>query len=460
MGQDSRTSGLEQVEHVFQESSGGLLVPRDARDRAYRRADAALNGDGGGSPAATVALLGFAADMFAALAVELAARPAELRRLIDKLEDVAGIPRAALGSDALRNPQLLQLPTAVAIEVQLALVLAYTGAEAVSLWTLWSGGSLKHIGHAGEFDAEARETRELARKLLSGRGGSMPGGRKVAGVIVERWQQPAAALVARGDDTSSPDCAVLLEAAVPMLTATLERDELLGRGSRSEQEVVAATERRLTRLRFDLHDGPQQDLMLLADDLRLLRSQLGSVMEGHGMRDRMVGRLDDLQARLVALDGDLRRISSSLASPFLQREALPDALAQLTDAFSSRTGIEPEVSLRGDLTKLTDSQQITLLGLIRESLSNVREHSDANHVTVSISANSKGVEATVTDDGRGFEPEATLVRAARDGHLGLVGMHERVRLLGGRTEIDSRPGGPTVISANLPAMPAVAPRPG
>jgi nitrate/nitrite-specific signal transduction histidine kinase len=54
-------------------------------------------------------------------------------------------------------------------------------------------------------------------------------------------------------------------------------------------------------------------------------------------------------------------------------------------------------------------------------------------------------------DGRGFDPETALVHAARSGHLGLVGMYERVRMLGGVTAIDSRPGGPTVISVSLPA---------
>jgi len=151
-------------------------------------------------------------------------------------------------------------------------------------------------------------------------------------------------------------------------------------------------------------------------------------------------------------------VSVMVESPFLQPESLPDALAQLADAFAARTGVVPKTRLRGDFTGLTDSQQITLLGLIREALSNVREHSDAERVTITLSANARGVEATVTDDGRGFDPEETLVRAARDGHLGLVGMHERVRLLGGSTRIDSRPGGPTVISASLPVAPASAPR--
>jgi signal transduction histidine kinase len=111
------------------------------------------------------------------------------------------------------------------------------------------------------------------------------------------------------------------------------------------------------------------------------------------------------------------------------------------------------VSLSGDLTRLSDSQQITLLALVRESLANIREHSDARNVAIRIAANRGGVNATVSDDGQGFDPDTTLVRAAREGHLGLVGMHERVRLLGGQTQIESRPGGPTVISVKLPPVP-------
>jgi signal transduction histidine kinase len=197
--------------------------------------------------------------------------------------------------------------------------------------------------------------------------------------------------------------------------------------------------------------------VLLADDLRLFGSQLASAMAGRPTKKRLLGRLEDLQSRLVALDGDLRRISHAVESPFLKPGSLPESLAQITDAFAARTGIEPTTRLRGDFSQLSDSQHITLLGLVREALSNVREHTDAQQVTISLSADSERVQASITDDGCGFDPETTLIKAAREGHLGLVGMHERVRLLGGRTHIDSRPGGPTVISVSLPAGPPVAP---
>jgi signal transduction histidine kinase len=261
-------------------------------------------------------------------------------------------------------------------------------------------------------------------------------------------------VVARAGTGPSPDRTFLLETVLPTLSATLERDELLSRGSASQQEVLAATTRRLARLRFDLHDGPQQDVMMLAEDLRFFRDQLASATAQTSSRDRILGRVDDLQARLVALDGDLRRISASLQSPFLQPHSLRNAIKQLTEAFTARTAVKPEVKLRGEFTHLTDSQQIALLALIREALANVREHSNAKHVSVSLNVGAKGVVATVSDDGQGFDPEATLVKAAREGHLGLVGMHERVRLLGGHTQIDSQPGGPTVISVRLPPVAA------
>jgi signal transduction histidine kinase len=98
---------------------------------------------------------------------------------------------------------------------------------------------------------------------------------------------------------------------------------------------------------------------------------------------------------------------------------------------------------------LSTSQQIALLNIIQEALSNVREHADATKVQITVSLGEHGVEAKITDDGRGFDLEPTLVRAAREGRIGLLAMNERVRLLGGQCRIDSRPGGPTVVSVAL-----------
>jgi signal transduction histidine kinase len=400
-----------------------------------------------------MAQLEFAGELFAALAVELCAHPDDLRRLIDRVETVAGIPRVALGREVLRAPQLLQLPTGVAIEVQLTLLLAFANANSASLWTLDEAETLEQIAHAGQADLDPGETRRLAQTLLAGEAAARSGDHAVPGILVDRSPQSPVALIACGGAGSAADRGLLLDAAVAILTAVFAREELLT--SRAPQTGSSLTERRLSRLRFDLHDGPQQDVIMLAEDVRFFGEQLGAVIEDAANRDRALGRIDDLQARLVALDGDMRRISAALESPFSQHEALPDAIAQLAQAFTARTHVAPTIELKGEFTRLTDSQQIALLALIREALANIREHSHAEHVTISLSAGPHGVEATVIDDGHGFDPETALINAAREGHLGLVGMYERIRLLGGQTTIDSRPGGPTVISVTLPAWPAV-----
>jgi signal transduction histidine kinase len=216
--------------------------------------------------------------------------------------------------------------------------------------------------------------------------------------------------------------------------------------------LLTALQRRLTRLRFDLHDGPQQEVHLLAQDLRLFREQLWPMIADHPDRDRALGRVDDLQAQLVALDADLRRLSTAARSP-LAEESLADALAQLADAFAQRTGIVPRTQVTGAIDALTDSQRIAVLSIVRESLSNIRRHSEADNVEITIAAGEESIVVEVRDDGSGFAPEVAPA-AARGGHLGLVGMRERTDMLGGHTEIRSAPGGPTVVSASLPRWPA------
>ncbi len=230
-----------------------------------------------------------------------------------------------------------------------------------------------------------------------------------------------------------------------------------GQAPSRPQEAESRARRQLARLRFDLHDGPQQDLILLGEDLRLLHDQLEHVLDGNPVRERVLGHLHDLNARLVAVDADLRRISTLMVSPFLPDESFASALTGLIDDFAMRTHVTPAAKVEGEFEALTDSQRITLLALIQEALHNIREHSGANRVDITLIAANGGAEAQIKDDGCGFELDSTYARAVTDGHLGLVGMHERVQMLGGSTQIESRPGGPTIISVRLPSVDAARP---
>ena len=80
----------------------------------------------------------------------------------------------------------------------------------------------------------------------------------------------------------------------------------------------------------------------------------------------------------------------------------------------------------------------------------MREHASATHVSVRVRARRSAIELQIVDDGMGFEVERALAKAAQRGRLGLVGIGERVRMVGGTFELESRPGGPTTLKLTLP----------
>jgi signal transduction histidine kinase len=234
----------------------------------------------------------------------------------------------------------------------------------------------------------------------------------------------------------------------------------MARNASDERALVEGGERRLIRLGFDLHDGPLQELLLLAEDLRLFREQLAHVLADEREQALLRGRLDDLDARLIALEGGLRRISTSVHASVQIERPFEEALRDVLDAFAARSGIAPAVALEGQASGVSPSQRIALLSVVGEALNNVREHGrGATEVGVEIEFTPAGVSARVLDDGCGFDVEAALVNAARRGRMGLAGIHERIRLLGGSCVVESSPGGPTAVALTLPRWEPLAQAP-
>lgn len=212
---------------------------------------------------------------------------------------------------------------------------------------------------------------------------------------------------------------------------------------------AGVSERRLLRLAFDLHDGALQSVVGLATDLRLFRMQLSAVLED-GHRELLLGRVDDLDARLLELERELRELAESLEPRSLLERPFTDVLRDELDSFSERSGVATALRLDGDFSELTASQRLALLRVVQEALTNAREHGAARSAAVTVIEDGAGVRLEVRDDGRGFAVEAARRRADAEGRLGLSGMHQRVALLGGSLDVGSRPGGPTVVSALLP----------
>jgi signal transduction histidine kinase len=204
------------------------------------------------------------------------------------------------------------------------------------------------------------------------------------------------------------------------------------------------------RLGFDLHDGPIQDVLALAADVRLLQEQVYPfVLERH--RAQAVGRFDDLTARLVELDRDLREIAHSLETKSVISRPLGEILHREIDTFAEAHGHpgEPRDPWRGRLAHLCTADH-----RLSRDPGGAREHPRARGRHARLRARPRAQErdrVQITDDGMGFEVERALAKAAQRGRLGLVGIAERTRMLGGTFDLDSAIGGPTTLRLTLPA---------
>jgi signal transduction histidine kinase len=418
---------------------------------AGARARALAAAAGGDHEALRSAALAFAADALTGLKLERALPQGTAGEMVSTVASLLGCSTEAASLDiflrAASNPRLLELPPLTTVELQLGLLLALAPVSDVSLWTegpLGELGCLLQVGNA----QPTRRVRHMARATLDGTSDCVSERGWIHSVAVKRWQQPYAALVVR----ARPDCReralTFLEEAAALLAPVLERDLLLERNAERERALVESGERRLLRLGFDLHDGPIQDLVALASDVRLAHMQVAEHVDG-GARKVVSGRLDDLSAQIVELDRTLRELAQSLEPASVLERSLAEVLQREVESFQARTNIRVTFELSGDVESMTASQRIALYRIVQEGLANVREHSGANEVRVRVHGGARGTEVQIVDDGRGFEVAKTLIRAAKRGRLGLVGMGERVRLLGGTFDVDSRPGGPTTLSLVL-----------
>ena len=205
---------------------------------------------------------------------------------------------------------------------------------------------------------------------------------------------------------------------------------------RSGRLALRAQEEERRRLARDLHDEVNQALTAI-----LLRLQAVS-------QDAPTAVADELTEvrRLVnqAMD-ELLRLARELRPTALDDHGLYPAIESQVRRFSSQTGVAADLRTHGDPADLDPDREIAVFRIAQEALANVARHADASAVAIDLSPlGEHGVELTVCDDGRGFALEGESCG------LGLNGMVERARLVGGELEIASRPGGGTAVSLKVP----------
>ncbi len=201
--------------------------------------------------------------------------------------------------------------------------------------------------------------------------------------------------------------------------------------------IVTAQELERRRLARELHDETGQALTSILLGLRGLEE----AKDQESLR-AAVGEVRDLVRSTLQ---DVRRLAVELRPKALDDFGLVAALERLTDSFAEQTGIGVEFVPNLPDGRLPPDIETALYRIVQESLTNVVKHARASNVSVVLTRKYDSVSVVVEDDGVGFEP----ARQHGDG-IGLVGMRERVDLLGGRVTIESRPGAGATFVAEVP----------
>ena len=251
-------------------------------------------------------------------------------------------------------------------------------------------------------------------------------GRRAVGIIVAHDKQ-------REDARFSDEDLRLAETFAPRATVAVDLSERVA--SDALGRVVEAQELERRRLARELHDQTGQELTSVLLGLK-------AVEEAQTDEERAES-LATVREQVVETLHDVRRLAVELRPKALDDFGLVAALERLRDTFAERTQMRVDLEANvGD--RLPTDVETALYRIVQEALTNIVKHAEASAISIVLARRERSITAVIEDDGRGFTPEGD-----GDG-LGLLGMRERLALLGGKLKIESSPGAGTTIVAEVP----------
>jgi len=249
------------------------------------------------------------------------------------------------------------------------------------------------------------------------------------------WEQGGGVFNDRGDATA-------LEGLITDITARKLAEaalrELSGR-------LLAAQDEERRRIARDLHDTTAQTVAALCMNLTMLETRLpASDAPAHRA-------LADAVALGQRAGQEIRTMSYLLHPPILEHVGLAGAIREFAAGFSRRSGIRVTVEVAPAVGRFAPDVELALLRIVQESLGNVHRHSGSLTAAIRLQVSGDRIVLDVADAGIGFKPLALEDGSEGQFGVGIAGMRERLRHLGGHLEINSDAGG-TTVRATLPFL--------
>ncbi len=211
----------------------------------------------------------------------------------------------------------------------------------------------------------------------------------------------------------------------------------------AQRRLLTELEQERKHLAREIHDQVIQDLLSVNYQLEEIGAE-ESVTPA--LRDELAGIRDSIR---VLVD-DLRHICGNLRPPTIDSLGLGAALQSYIHDWAKRTGISVTLDLDANLGRLPEAIELSIFRIVQEGLSNVRKHAQATAVQLSLKHTSpRTLMLSIADNGRGLAKDFDLSALSAEGHYGLLGISERVALLGGRLKLQNQADGGLLIQAEI-----------
>ena len=212
----------------------------------------------------------------------------------------------------------------------------------------------------------------------------------------------------------------------------------------AQRRLLTELEQERKRLAREIHDQVIQDLLGVGYRLEELEAE-------PAVTPAIGEELQDIRGSVRDLVGDLRHICGALRPPAIDSLGLGSALQSYTHEWSKSTGTPITLSLDPNLGRLPEATELSIFRIVQEGLNNVRKHATAATVDIRLEHTSpRRLVLAIADDGRGLADDFDLAKLSAEGHYGVLGITERVALLGGQCRFQNRPGGGTLIQVEIP----------
>jgi signal transduction histidine kinase len=220
----------------------------------------------------------------------------------------------------------------------------------------------------------------------------------------------------------------------------------------AQRRLLTELEQERKSLAREIHDQVIQDLLSVNYELEEIGASKSTTL---GLDEELL----PIRQSIRDLVADLRQICGNLRPPTIDNLGLGAALQSYTYDWSKRTAIATTLDLDINLRRLPETIELSIFRIVQEGLSNVRKHSNARNVEVVLKHTSpRTLMLSIADNGRGLAEDFDLAILSEDGHYGLLGISERVSLLGGRVKFQNQDSGGLLIQAEIPHPRIAQPR--